>query len=70
MFTEIAAAILDIFFPSAACYNSCGRGEHPCSRVMGVVHKKAPEAVLGKIKYLTMLILPDTREGVFELTST
>lgn len=37
---------------------------------MGAVHKKAPEPVLGEIKCLTMLILPDTREWPFELTST
>lgn len=37
---------------------------------MGAVHLKAAEAVLAKIKYPTMLALPDTREGMFELTPT
>lgn len=36
----------------------------------GAVHQKAPEPVLAKIKYPAMLVLPDTREGTFELTLT
>lgn len=37
---------------------------------MGAVHLKVPEPVLAKIKYPAMLVLPDTREGMFELTPT
>lgn len=37
---------------------------------MWAVHKKVPEPVLAKIKYPTMLVLPDIREGTFELSST
>lgn len=34
---------------------------------MGAVHQKVLEPVLAKIKYPTTLVLPDTREGTFEL---
>lgn len=65
-FTEIAAAILDIF-ALLLFARILVAGVHSCSWVMGAVHQKVLEPVLAKIKYPTTLVLPDTREGTFEL---